>query len=352
MCLEDKRLPVAYPMCRNFHTDVRTVPLDESKSQASGASSPLEYASSCIIPTTWTKFPLINVIPYNHDTSIFEFGLEEGQRLELPVCGCLLMMAPRCDHDGGDAVRPYTPCSPADMTGKFQILIKRYAPWGDKDVLHSYKPPGAVSNFVHSMKLGDAISFKHISANVKLPYVDPSGARGFKGVETITMIAVGVGLAPMIQALHAMLGNEDDSTRVVFLYGNRTVRDILLKEQLDAWEKQYPERFKVVHCIGTRYGKVHMHFDDCPKSCGKPCKRREVPRPESFDILAEDRREHSWVDEEVIAKHAFPPETTTRVFVCGLPSIYKTLCGERGKPLATGTALHNLGYTNDMVIKF
>jgi hypothetical protein len=55
-------------------------------------------------------------------------------------------MAPDSDHDdGGDAVRPYTPCSTEDLVGKFQILIKRYTEWGDKDFLHSYKPAGVFS---------------------------------------------------------------------------------------------------------------------------------------------------------------------------------------------------------------
>ena len=33
----------------------------------------LQYASSCVLPTTWTKCKLLRVTPYNHDTSIFDF---------------------------------------------------------------------------------------------------------------------------------------------------------------------------------------------------------------------------------------------------------------------------------------
>lgn len=95
-----------------------------------------------------------------------------------------------------------------------------------------------------------------------------------------------------------------------------------------------------------------MHFDDCPKDCGKPCKRRRVPVPEGFDTLREDRREFSWVNEDTIRRHAFPPACDTKVFVCGLPSVYDKLCGPRGAPLAQGSALANLGYTDDMILKF
>lgn len=35
-----------------------------------------------------------------------------------------------------------------------------------------------------------------------------------------------------------------------------------------------------------------------------------------------------------------------------LLGVYDHLCGPRNEPLREGTALHALGYTNEMVIKF
>ncbi|KAK3279055.1 hypothetical protein CYMTET_13041, partial [Cymbomonas tetramitiformis] len=140
------------------------------------------------------------------------------------------------------------------MKGKFQVLIKRYQEWGDPAHQHSYKPAGAVSNYVHSLKLGDEMNFKLIRANVKLQYVN-NGVKGFPGVQTITMIAVGAGLAPMVQALHEMLANAEDLTSIVFLYGNRTVSDILLKSQLDDWQEKFARKFKMVYVIGSRYNE-------------------------------------------------------------------------------------------------
>lgn len=199
---------------------------------------------------------------------------------------------------------------------------------------------------------------KHIAVNVKLPYVNPvTGVRGFEGVDTVTMIAVGVGLAPMVQALHAMLVNAKDKTRVVFLYGSRSVKDVLLRETLDAWAEAHPDRFKVVYYVGSRWRveDVIMHYTDCPKNCGKPCSRRKVPLPEGYETLAggkEGCRGIGWVDGEAISKHGFPPDPRTRVFVCGLPGVYEHLCGPRNTPLKPGTTLHKLGYTDDMVVKF
>ena len=147
-------------------------PQQASEGGAEGAAAgepALEYASSCVIPTTWQRYPLVAVTPYNHDTSIFEFGLPPGQvrclphpthaspqperrrapqSLSLPVCGCILM-ATNPAPDGSEEVRPYTPISDNGTCGKFQLLVKRYPAWGSPSFPHNYKPPGAVSNFIH-----------------------------------------------------------------------------------------------------------------------------------------------------------------------------------------------------------
>jgi len=327
VCYNDVLGPIAYPGCRQHHKDVP--PPASIKVMAPTADQPLEFTSSCVIPTTWMELPLRRVIPHNHDTSIFEFGLPEGAKtLSLPTCACLLLLAPGCEHGGGDAVRPYTPISPPTLEGAFQLIIKRYKEWGSKIFPQSYCPPGAVSNYLFELPVGSCASFKHISFNVKLPYKQPDGSLGFAGVKTITMVAVGVGIAPMIQALHEMLdGNPDDQT-----------------------QKKH-SRFRTIYHIGSRYDKVVRHRDDCPKDCGRPCKR---PRqdPPGWDELPSDRREQGWVTEASIAKYAFPPASDTKVFVCGLPGVYTKLCGPRGTPLEEATALHNLGYSNEMVVKF
>lgn len=49
---------------------------------------------------------------------------------------------------------------------------------------------------------------------------------------------------------------------------------------------------------------------------------------------------------------AFEPRHDTLVFVCGLPAMYKVLCGPREEStLRDGSVLEQLGYTSDMVTK-
>jgi NAD(P)H-flavin reductase len=227
--------------------------------------APLQFASACVLPTTWTKCKLLSVTPYNHDTSVFEFAVPFGGvgSLKLPTCACLLLKAPGCEHPwkgGGDAIRPYTPISPESRRGSFQLLIKRYQEWGGPRptaaqgyALHnSYRPAGAVSNHLFDLVPGEAsVEFCHKPGNVKLQYP-------FRGVKKVTMVAVGVGIAPMVQALDKLLNTEGDTTEVVLLYGNRSVKDILLKEKLDAWSVQHKHRFKVVYAVGSRWANVQV----------------------------------------------------------------------------------------------
>ena len=52
-------------------------------------------------------------------------------------------------------------------------------------------------------------------------------------------------------------------------------------------------------------------------------------------------------------EYAFPPASDTQVFVCGLPSVYDSLCGPRNQvELAPMSVLARLGYSAEMVFKF
>lgn len=110
--------------------------------------------------------------------SIFRFKLpSESPRLNLPIGATLLIRGPGKDHDGGDAIRPYTSITDNRIAeGYFDILCKRYDQWGVKESLnthflftktdHSYRPAGALSNHIHSLRVGDTIEFKRKCVNV------------------------------------------------------------------------------------------------------------------------------------------------------------------------------------------
>jgi ferredoxin-NADP reductase len=427
---------------------LRKVRYDEDEGQRQRPDLPEDAPSSssssslgCAIASQWTPLTLMSVDMYNHDVGIFRFQLPEGcDRLDLPVGATLLVRAPGRDHDGSDAVRPYTSISDNSVAvGYFDLLCKRYDQWGVQEspsthflytkTNHSYKPAGAVSNYIHSLRPGDKLEFKHNHI------CKPRFEYPFKNTRELNLIAVGVGVAPMISLIREIIRRNidldkssrtkggsprgaseekkppskhepdckcsemkrDDSKdcgvdlgdvlleakvddwvtdlpcRVVLLYGVRTVKDILMRAQLDVWSERHPEYFEVVYCVGSRWANVHMG--------AKTGNHAPPPLPEGFAELRQQRslqggqRTHSksggldagghtgytgccaelgWVNEEKIRKHAFPPrhDGSVRVMVCGLPGVYEKICGPRHDPrVAEGSILHTLGYTDDMVVK-
>ena len=277
----------------------------------------LERCSSCYLPTSWLALPLLEKREYNHDSTIYAFGLPEGQSLSLPVCACLLLKAPgkgrnaAGENDGSDAIRPYTPISDNGMLGKFELIVKRY-------------DGGAVSTFLHEAALGAQVEFKHIKFNIKAPYP-------FEGKSTFTMLCGGTGIAPMYQALWKLLNTEGDERKVTLIFSNKTKGDILLKEELDAYAKRLPNRFKLVYILGET---------------------ADATPPEGWESTDAFTAESGWIDEAKVQKYAFPPAADTMVFVCGVPGFYATACGPRNeKELAEGTILQKLGYSEEMVAK-
>jgi len=278
-----------------------------------------EYASTCILPTTFIDLPLIAKREYNHDSTIYTFGLPEGKSLSLPVCACILLKAPgrgrgpngKEDFDGSDAIRPYTPMSDNNMVGQFELMVKRY-------------DGGSVSQWLYGLELGAKIGFKHIKFNIKAQYP-------FEGKKSISLVCAGTGLAPMYQALWKLLGTPGDERQVVLLYGNKSSEDILLKAELVAWAKKAGGRLKLVHVVGNRP-------DD--------------PAPPGWVDTPEYVAETGWIDKAKIQKYCFPPAEDTLLFVCGLPPMYDMLCGPRTEmEIKEGSVLQQLGYTADMVAK-
>jgi len=261
-----------------------------------------EYVSNCILPTEFIKLKLIRKANYNHNAGLFTFEVPGNQLLNLPTCACILVRGGK-DKEGSPVVRPYTPVF-TNTPGEFTLLIKVY-------------PDGVLSSWMDGLSIGKEAEFKLIKQNLK--------ARHPFGKKRVSMIAGGTGITPMYQALEQIVNTGDD-TEVVLLYGNATVADILLKAELDDLASKSGGKVKVVHVVGSK--------------------------PDQEPIEGWDG-ELGWVDEAKVKKFLFPPAPDSLVFVCGLPGLYKAMCGARTEPeLQEGTILQRLGYTAENVKKF
>ena len=256
---------------------------------------------NCVFGEAWVAAPLLARKAVAHDSISLTFGLaDRAASLGLSTCACLLAKG-GVGSDGEPVVRPYTPTSTNAQLGSFELIVKVY-------------PDGVLSQAMAALSIGsNDIKFKHVAPNVKVQY--PFGAKH------VAMLVGGTGITPMLQALHAILGTEDDTTTVSLLCGNKTEEDILLRATLDGWAAQFPARLRVTHVLS-----------DAPHS-------------------SEWRGAHGFIDADAIRAHVPPPADSPLIFVCGPPPMYAALCGARDDAALTGT-LAELGYAAERVVKF
>ena len=255
-------------------------------------------AGQCVFGEDWTAAKLVAKERCKETTAILTFELPDGSKpLGLSTCACILA---KFDRDGAAVVRPYTPISTNAMIGRFELLVKIY-------------DQGAMSQHLDGLQIGDAVEFKHIPFNVKVQYP-------FK--PKVGMLIGGTGIAPMIQALHAILGTADHTTAVSMLYASKVKEDILAQETLEAWAASSEGRFACKH------------------------------------VLSEEPDGSSWtgarglITRELIEAHLPAPTDDVVIFVCGPPGMYESLCGPRNEPQDLKGILAEMGYTAEQVVKF
>lgn len=119
----------------------------------------------------------------------------------------------------------------------------------------------------------------------------------------------------------------------------------------------HADRLKVVYAVGSRWANVHVGMKTRVKRDGFSTTADALAAPPELEGFRDlptspsQAREVGWVGRACIEKHAFAPSPETLTFVCGLPSVYDSLCGPRGDPEVTGV-LRDLGYAAADVVKF
>jgi len=123
------------------------------------------------------------------------------------------------------------------------------------------------------------------------------------------MIAGGTGITPMMQIIRAIVKNKNDPTQVNLIFGNITIDDILLKDEIDQIIQQ------------NNHIKVYFTLD-------KP--------PENWT------QGSGYVTPEMIKSQLPPPSNDIVILLCGPPIMVK-LCAEH---------CVKLGYESSRIVKF
>lgn len=257
----------------------------------------------CQFTDQFHAVPLLKRYHVSETSRVLRFGLpDDSKPLDLSTCACLLAKA---NLDGEDVIRPYTPISTNADVGYFDLLVKDYG----KD--------GRMSTFLtETLEEGSSmVEFGHIDKNVKIQ-------APFSKYATVCMLVGGTGITPMIQALHAILGDATSTTQAVMLYGSKVASDILGKDLLDNWSAESTDRLSVVHVLS------------------------DEPADSDWE------GERGFISRDLINKYLPPPSSKDSIiFVCGPPPMYNALCGPRDAKELTGL-LADMGYTADQVYKF
>ncbi|KAJ4720503.1 NADH-cytochrome b5 reductase [Melia azedarach] len=241
----------------------------------------------CLDPEKFKEFKLVKRTKLSHNVARFRFVLPKpNSALGLPVGQHVVCRGK--DSEGKEVIRPYTPITLDSDLGYFELVVKMY-------------PTGRMSHHFREMREGEYLAVK----GPKGPFKYKVGqARAFG------MIAGGSGITPMFQLIRAILENPKDKTNVHLIYANVTLEDILLKEELDGFATNFPDRFKLYYVLSQP--------------------------PEAWNGGT------GHVSREMIQTHCPPPSPHIQILRCGPPGMNKAMADH----------LNALGYTSEMQFEF
>ncbi|WCJ44582.1 Nitrate reductase [NADH] [Euphorbia peplus] len=206
--------------------------------------TPANVKPVALVPREKIPCKLIKKDALSHDVRLFRFALpSDDQVLGLPVGKHIFICAA---IDGKLCMRAYTPTSGIDTVGYFDLVIKIYY----KGVHPKFPNGGLLSQHLESLELGSFIDVKG-----PLGHIEYAGRGSFtvhgktKTAKKLAMISGGTGITPVYQVIQAILKDPEDETEMFVVYANRTEEDILLREELDGWAKEYPTRLKVWYVV-------------------------------------------------------------------------------------------------------
>lgn len=264
-------------------------------------------------PNEKYNLPLIEKEEISHDTRRFRFGLQSDKHiLGLPIGQHIHLSATINDEL---VIRAYTPVSSDDDKGYVDLVVKVYK----RDVHPKFPAGGKMSQYLDEMKIGDKISFRGPSG--RLQYLG-NGKFSIKKLRkdppkifettTLSMIAGGTGITPMLQLMRDILKNSSqDTTKLSLIFANQSESDILLRNELEELANKYVDKLKIWYTVDTA--------------------------PENW------KYSKGFIDADLIKEHLFPPSDDTIVLMCGPPPMINFACNPN---------LEKLGYAMERTFAY
>jgi len=247
-------------------------------------------------PETKYTVNLIEKEELSHDTRRFRFATHNAdQQLGLPIGNHIVLVM---KINGDLVIRKYTPISPVDQKGSFDLVVKVYF----KGVHPKFPEGGKMTQHLESLKIGDSIQIKGPFGNIfykgkgvfnmrRKPKAPPQMKYNYKH---LGLIAGGSGITPIYQLLQAITNDPDDETTMSLIYANQSEDDILMRNDIETLAQKYPNKVKFWYTV--------------------------------------DRAQPGWkystgyINEEMIREHLPAPSADTGIFMCGPPPMIKFAC--------------------------
>ncbi|KAL1448199.1 hypothetical protein MTO96_044126 [Rhipicephalus appendiculatus] len=145
-------------------------------------------------------------------------------------------------------VRPYTPVSPCDRHGTFDIIVKVYR----AGVSPQFPQGGLMSQFLDSLQPGDDVQIR-----------GPRGMFVYEGhgtfltthgdrlppVKKLGLIAAGSGVTPMLQLLRSIFADSTDCTLVRMIDVNHSTSEIIACSELNDYARTHASTFRICHVL-------------------------------------------------------------------------------------------------------
>ena len=251
---------------------------------------------------------LTEKIKITHDTYIFRFGFPDPEMtFGMPIGNHVMFKA---KINGQDEYRKYTPITDVSRKSFVDFVIKIYR----ANVHPKFPQGGKMTQYLENLVVCDVLQLSGPKGKYNyLGYGDfTESGKQLKRKTHIGHLAGGTGITPCFHVLQSSLRNKD-GVQHSMLFGNRTVDDILLHEELQELAEQHKDQFK-----------IHFTVDIAPGP--------EANWTQSVGFMTKD----------MIKAHMPPPGEGTIILFCGPPPFVDML----------KKVLPEMGYTKEMMLEY
>ncbi|CAD8090761.1 unnamed protein product [Paramecium sonneborni] len=180
--------------------------------------------------------------PINHDSYMFRFDFKNGkERLGMQAVQHIKIYG--LNMNGEIVDRAYTHVFEED--GYFQIPIKIYRP----NVHPQFPNGGELTPWLEKIDLNTELTIKRCIG--KLLYnnnqfiVRPKVNKNWSQFNSVLLICGGSGITPAYQLIQTICNNQNDNTKMVLLYANKSEQDIWLMKELKDLQDKHKDQFTV-----------------------------------------------------------------------------------------------------------